>query len=295
VKYEILGPLRVVDGDRASFISAPKAEQLLAILLIRVDQVVTIDELIAELWGDRAPRRAVAGLYVYISQLRKFLLASGSPQDPILTRPAGYLLRLGSDELDFHRFQSLVNTGRANVKEQRLEEAVDAFEGALSLCRGTLLPTLANGPVGYGFLAWLSEARLECNEMLIDAKLSLGRHRELVGRIHSLIAENPLREVFYCQLMLALYRCDRQVDALSVYQQARHRLNDELGLEPCRALQDMQRAILQADMRLEQAQPVAWTAPVPNPRVEKSPPQGGGTAHHVHPLLRRPGKPIAAL
>jgi DNA-binding SARP family transcriptional activator len=257
MRYEILGPLRVTDGARASFISAPKTEQLLAILLIRAGQVVTIDELIGELWGDRAPRRAVAGLYVYISQLRKFLLSSGCAQDPILTRSAGYQMQVESGELDFHRFQEFVSVGRVNANACRYEEAAMYFRQALSLCRGPVLASLANGPIGYGFHAWFSETRLESEEQLIDAEFRLGRHREVIGRLHSLIAENPLREMFYHQLMLALYRCDRQADALAVYGRARRTLNEELGLEPCRALQDLQGAILRADPWLELERTVA--------------------------------------
>ncbi len=251
MKYEILGPLRVIEGDRASFIGAPKTEQLLAILLIRADQVVTIDQLIAELWGDHAPRRAMAGLYVYVSQLRKFLASAGKAESPILTRPSGYLLRLGPDQLDFCLFQDLVNLGREQAREGRHDRAVASFEHGLSLWRGPLLSSLSNGPIGYGFVAWLTEARLECTEMLIDAQLQLGRHRELVGRLYSLTAENPLREIFYRQLMLALYRSDRQADALAVYHRARQTLHHELGLEPCRALQELQRGILMADQRLD--------------------------------------------
>jgi DNA-binding SARP family transcriptional activator len=251
MRYEILGPLRVTHGDRSSFISAPKAEQLLSILLIRAGQVVILDELIAELWGDQVPRRAVAGLYVYISQLRKFLFAAGCEQDPIITRPSGYLMQIDATEMDLHYFQERISAGRVYVKDQRYENAAIAFGQALALCRGPLLSSLANGPIGYGFHTWFSEARLESEEMFIDAQLRLGRHREVVGRLHSLTADNPLREVFYHQLMLALYRCDRQAHALAVYQRARQILNEELGLEPCRALQDLQSAILRADPGLK--------------------------------------------
>ncbi len=102
-----------------------------------------------------------------------------------------------------------------------------------------------------GFVTWMSDARMECLEMLNDAQLELGRHRELVGRLYSLITEHPLREAFYRQLMLALYRSECQAEALKVFQVARRTLNEELGLEPCRALQDLQRAILTADDQLE--------------------------------------------
>lgn len=246
MRYEILGPLRVVDDGNNSFISAPKIEILLATLLVRADQVVAADKLMAELWGERLPRRAAAGLYVYISELRKFLSRPSRPGSPIVTQPPGYMLRMGSDELDFRSFLRLMRLGRDFARDRLDGEASECLEHALSLWRGPVLEQLGNGPIVVGFVTWLTEARMECTEMLVDAQLRLGCHRELVGSLYSLTVEYPLRESFYRQLMVALYRSERQADALKVYQSARTMLNDELGLEPCRALQDIQRAILTA-------------------------------------------------
>jgi SARP family transcriptional regulator, regulator of embCAB operon len=250
MRYEILGPLQVAYNGKAGSISAPKTEQLLATLLIRHDQVVTIEQLIEELWGGQVPKRALAGLYVYVSQLRKFLSTAGQGNNPISTYSSGYILRLGADELDIVDFQELVNSGREHVKAQDYERAIVALESALALWRGPILAIPDNGSIGYGFVTWISELRLECTELLIESRLCLGHHRELVGRLYSLTVEHPLREVFYCQLMLALYRSDRKADALTIYQRARQTLQSELGLEPCRALQDLQGAILSADDHL---------------------------------------------
>jgi SARP family transcriptional regulator, regulator of embCAB operon len=251
VRYQLLGPLRLVDGDDCSYISAPKIETVLAVLLIRSDQAVAPTQLITEIWGETPPRRATAGLHVYISQLRKFLDRPDREQSPVVTKSPGYLLAKGSDEVDFHIFLQQVNQGRAHVREEHHEEAAACFENALAIWRGPVLSDVRNGPIVDGFVAWLTEARLECLEMLAESHLALGRHRELVGLLYSLTAENPLREAFYRLLMLALYRSERQADALQVYQSARRILSDELGLEPCRALQDLQRAILVADHRLD--------------------------------------------
>jgi DNA-binding SARP family transcriptional activator len=251
VKYEILGPLRVTDGDNTAFISARKIEVLLAVLLIRADRVVPAGGLIAEIWGGHAPRRATAGLQVYISQLRKFLWRPGRDEGPIVTRPPGYLLSLGPDELDLHTFQRLADLGRTYSREGRHEEAGECFQKALALHRGPLLDDVRHGPIVEGFATWLVEARLECIEMLVESQLQLGRHRELVARLYTLTAEYPMREVFYRQLMLALYRSERQADALRVYQMARRTLREELGLEPCSAVQNLQRAILAGDPALD--------------------------------------------
>jgi SARP family transcriptional regulator, regulator of embCAB operon len=266
VRYELLGPFRVVDNDQSSFITARKIETLLAVLLIRADHVVAREQLINEIWGDNAPKRAMAGLHVYISELRKFLARDGRPESPIVTRPPGYLLRLDGDELDVHSFLELLDDGRIHLRERRYERASACFEKALSLWRGPVLGDRSNGPIAEGFVTWLTEARVECIEMLVDSQLCLGVHRELVGPLYSLIAEFPLRESFYRQLMLALYRSKRKADALSAYQMARRTLSEELGLEPCRALQELQRSILTADHQLD----------VPHPRRGRDPRRTAG-------------------
>jgi SARP family transcriptional regulator, regulator of embCAB operon len=253
MRYEILGPLRVRDGDHGAVIGARKVEMLLAILLTRGNQVITIDQLISEIWGEQAPRRAVAGIHVYVSQLRKFLERPGY-SNPLVTRSPGYILRVDPGELDSDVFQELVKVGREHVREGRVASAAALFERALALWRGQVFSDLWRSPILSGFATWLTELRLESIEMMVDAQLELGRHREYVGLLYSLTAEYPLRETFYRQLMLALYRSERQADALGVFQSARRILDDELGLEPCRALQDLQRAILLGDNSL---QPIA--------------------------------------
>ncbi|MBC3989119.1 AfsR/SARP family transcriptional regulator [Streptomyces sp. AC563] len=256
MRYEIMGPLRVVDGEEKSSIRARKIEVLLTVLLVRSDQVVPVDHLITEIWGEEPPRRVIAGLHVYISQIRKFLNRPDRDESPVLTRPPGYVLRLGPDELDIRHFERLVNDGRHHSRAHRYGQAAHSFESALALWRGPLLDDVCCGPILEGFQTWLYEARLECVEMLMDARLMLGRHRELVSDLYQLATEHPLREALHRQLMLALYRSGRRADALHVYQSARKTLNEELGLEPCRDLQALQQAILTSDDRLELPMPL---------------------------------------
>jgi DNA-binding SARP family transcriptional activator len=252
VRYEILGPLRVIDGSSHSFISARKIETVLSLLLIRADAVVLPSQIIAAIWGEEPPRRASAGVHVYISQLRKFLHRDGQgvAGSRILTRTPGYVLCQRDDEIDFQLFLQEVGLGRTFVREERLEEAAGCFERALAMWRGPVLGDIRGGAID-GFAAWLEEVRMECFELLAEVQLKLGRHRELVGQLYSLTAEHPLRETFYRHLMLALYRCERQADALRVYQNARALLATELGLEPCRSLRELHQAILMNDVRLE--------------------------------------------
>lgn len=246
MRYEVLGPIRVLGSGEPSFISARKIEALFAALLARCDQVVTTDQLIREIWGEAPPKRATAALHVYISQLRKFLKASGGlrTRSPIVTRPLGYMLRIGNDEIDVRDFQSLTDRGTDLYHRAEYGEAILVLERALQIWRGSALANHQEGLITYAYTTWLEESRLECTETLLEAYLKMGRHREVVGRLYALTTEYPLRESFYRHLMQALYRADRQADALAVYQTARTRLQDELGLEPCETLRQLNNDIL---------------------------------------------------
>ncbi|WP_026411146.1 AfsR/SARP family transcriptional regulator [Actinomadura oligospora] len=253
--YEIMGSLRVVDEKGKYVIRARKVSTLLTVLLVRADQVVSIDQLMTEIWGEEPPRRAIAGLHVYVSQVRKFLDRPGRPDSPVVTRPPGYLIRLGGDDLDVRIFERLVARGREHARHGLHERAAADFEQALNLSYEPLWDDVCKGPILEGFQTWLQETRLECAEMLMESRLALGRHRELVSDLYQLTTEHPLREALHRQLMLALYRCGRRGDALAAYQAARRTLRRELGLEPCPALQRLQRAILATDHRLDLAIP----------------------------------------
>lgn len=257
MRYEILGPLRVLDGEKSSTLSARNVAVVLAALLVNADRLVTSEQLITELWYDSPPRTATASLYVYISQLRKFLHHCGLTENPIATKAPGYALQTENDELDARNFQLLVERGRQHVRLGRPEQASESFTAALGLWRGPALSNLTDGPMVGGFATWLEETRLECMELMVEANLTLGRHREIVGQLYSLTVEHPLRETFHSQLMLALYRSERRADALAAYRSARETLHDQLGLEPGRGLRSLHRAILLADDKLDVREPHA--------------------------------------
>ncbi|MFI5749451.1 BTAD domain-containing putative transcriptional regulator [Streptomyces sp. NPDC051644] len=226
-------------------------EAVLALLLVRAGQVVSMDALVAEIWGDRAPRRVIASLQVYVSNLRKLLAAPGREESSIVTRAPGYLLNLSDDELDLHDFQRFLQLGKEHARAKRHEQAVASFQNALALCRGSAFSGIEDIQAIKSFATWCDELRLECSELLFDSKLALGQHRDLIGDLHALVTDYPLREAFHRQLMLALYRSDRQADALAAYRSLRDNLYHELGLAPCRGLRDLQQAILVSDSRLE--------------------------------------------
>lgn len=251
MRYEILGPARIVDdGGHGSFISARKIETVLVRLLIEAGTVVSADQLKSEIWDGNSPRQERAALYVYISKLRGFLARHGGPRERVVTRSPGYLLRLGDDEFDVDIFHQLLATARGHARARRHDRVVACCEQALALWRGVVAGDPHHGRAVRGLTARLTDERLECLEMTIESRMALGQHRQVIGRLYSLVVEHPLREVFYRQLMLALYRSDRQDDALRVYLHARDALKGELGLEPCPSLRDLQNAILASDRDL---------------------------------------------
>lgn len=246
VNYQLLGELRLAGEQDVVPIGARKVKTVLAALLIRANQLVSTDQLVAELWGEAPPRRALAGLHVYVSQLRKLLAGAGAGA-AMVTRSPGYLIQVGSDDLDVLVVRRLAQKGRAAMRADRHDEASAAFRTALELWQGPVLPDLRHGDIVRRFADWAEQLQLECTEMLVECELALGRHRPLVGLLTELVTEHPMHEAFHRQLMLALYRCERRADALASYQSARETLVRELGLEPGRALRELQHAILHED------------------------------------------------
>jgi DNA-binding SARP family transcriptional activator/Tfp pilus assembly protein PilF len=265
MEFRILGPLEVWCGGRRVPVSAAKQRTLLAILLLRAGRVVAAEALIDRLWGERPPATARKTLHNYVRRLRTTLAAgaTGLAAPPmLLTEPSGYLLRLGDAELDLHRFQRLREQAQQATSAGDLDRAAALLRQALGLWRGPALADMAAETLLRTEAARLEEQRLAVLEARIQAELELGWHAELVGELEALAAQHPLRESFCGQLMLALYRCGRQVDALGVYRAARRLLIEEFGVEPGPELQRLERAMLVADPSLAVPARPAPSAPV---------------------------------
>ena len=232
MEFRLLGPLEVSSEGEPLDVGGPKQRTLLAMLLLEPNRVVAQDRLLDALWEDEPPETAPKALQVYVSQLRKVV-----GKDRVETRAPGYVVHVQPDELDVERFERLQREGH--------------FEEALALWRGAALSDFAYQRFARSEIARLEELRLACLESRIEGDLERGLHHVVAGELETLVGAHPLREGLRRQLMLALYRSGRQAEALDAYQQGRAALVAELGIEPGRALRDLQQAILNQDPMLE--------------------------------------------
>jgi DNA-binding SARP family transcriptional activator len=234
MRYDVLGPLEVSDDGRPVEVTGRRQRALLAVLLLHANRVVPVERIVDALWGDEPPETAAKAVQVLVSQLRKAL-----GPEPLVTKASGYMLRVGDGELDVDRFRRLAEEGR--------------FAEALRLWRGPPLAEFAELSFAAAEIARLDEQYLACVEERVARDLDQGQRGELVGELERLVREHPLRERLRAQLMLALYRSGRQAEALAAYQEARRTLVEELGIEPGRALRELQQAILQQNPILDLA------------------------------------------
>lgn len=217
-------------------------------LLVHRGVPVSSDRLVEELWGEQAPSSAIKIIQGYVSNLRR-ALGDGL----LITRGHAYLLQPQPGQTDVDQFESLVADGRRALRQGDARTAAERLREALTLWRGPPLADFAYLSFAQAEIAQLEASRLAALEDRVDAELALGEDARLVGELEALVHEHPLRERFVRQLMLALYRSGRQADALESYRVARRRLVDELGLEPSRELQALERGMLAHDPALEPA------------------------------------------
>jgi YVTN family beta-propeller protein len=259
IDYRLLGPLEVGVNGHALDIGGQKQRALLVVLLLSANEPVSRDVLVDRLWGERPPGGAQHTLEVYISRLRKTLEpVAGRPV--VLTRPGAYVLRATSEHIDIGRFERLAAEGRRALAGGAPGRAAAVLREALALWRGPALADISDEPFAHTEIARLEELRAGVLEDRIEADLALGHHQDVIGELEALAAAHRLRERPYQQLMIALYRCGRQAEALAVYRSARRLLVDELGIEPGPDLQRTERGILEQDVSLKPPAPRAMAA-----------------------------------
>ncbi|WP_329109691.1 NB-ARC domain-containing protein [Micromonospora sp. NBC_01699] len=240
MEFQVLGPLSVTRaGKTVDLQPGHKPTLLLAILLARAPQVVSIDELLSGVWGDRPPRSARSNIHQYVHRLR---LALGPER--ITSHPAGYSLSTSDDEVDAARFRALVTHARHDLDQARTEDANLGLRSALDLWRGPAFDGFLDCEPVAAEADRLEQQRLSVQERWTETELDLGRHREMVEVLTELMNARPYGEGIRAQLMLALHRSGRRADALDLYRRTRNRFVAELGVEPGEALQLLHRRIL---------------------------------------------------
>ncbi|MBW4721014.1 AfsR/SARP family transcriptional regulator [Saccharothrix obliqua] len=245
-EFGVLGPLLVRRAGRLVPITAAKHRIVLATLLLGANRVVPASDLIRRVWGEAPPDRAAQTLPVYVMRLRRAL---GEPR-LIHTAPTGYRIDVPRDALDLHRFTDLAERGAALAAREDFTGACRAYEEALGHWRGAALVDVPSASLHETEAPGLAEHRLRVTSELVEVKLRLGRCDEVIADLRRLTARHPLRERFWSQLMVALYRVDRQADALDAYRQASTALARELGVDPSEGLRSVHHAILTGDPAL---------------------------------------------
>ncbi|WP_086800143.1 AfsR/SARP family transcriptional regulator [Streptomyces caniscabiei] len=264
---EVLGALSVRENGVSVVPTAPKPRQVLALLALNADQVVSVATFIEELWGETPPRSARTTLQTYVLQLRELIAEAlahdenerCTAKDILTTVPGGYRLESRGGTVDFREFERRAGAGYRAMDAEDYNGAARRLADALSLWNGQVLTDIQAGHQIDMEIRRLEEARLCALDQRIEADLRLGRHRELLSELTVLVKQYRMHESLHGQFMLALHRSGRRGEALNVYQRLRATLVAELGLEPSTALSRLQRSVLVARPELPTPAPARAT------------------------------------
>jgi DNA-binding SARP family transcriptional activator/class 3 adenylate cyclase len=283
VRFSVLGPLEIFDGERQVHLRSAKQRLLLTGLLVHANAVVSVDRLSDILWGDAPPADAAAALRNYVSRLRAVLepgRAAADPDGRLMSRAPGYVLRVDADEVDTSCFERLVAEGRVALREGDPDAAAKQLGEALALWRGPAVAEFADEPFAKAEAVRLDELRLSALEDRIEAELAQGRHGEMIGDLEAAARANPSRERLWARWMLALYRSGRQAEALGAFQELRAHLGEELGITPSPELVALEEAIVVQKPELD------WVPPPPQPAATET--LTGNGARHRDPVGSAP-------
>ncbi|GAA3615400.1 AfsR/SARP family transcriptional regulator [Streptomyces chitinivorans] len=257
MEIKVLGPLTAVERGVSVVPSAAKPRQILALLALQADHVVTVPTLMEEIWGENVPRSAATTLQTYILQLRRRIaVALGDDpgreaKDVLITQHGGYLLQVQPGQVDVQEFGQLAASGRAAYDAGDDRTASEMLGRALKMWHGPALVDVRVGGVLELEVLRMDEDRMAALERRVDADLRLGRHAELVSELRVLAARHPMHENFCAQLMVALHRSGNSWRALEAYQRLRNTLIEELGMKPSPKLQRLHHAVLSGDPQLD--------------------------------------------
>ncbi len=248
LRFRILGPLEVEHDGEELPVGGQKVRCLLALLLLRAGDRVSVESLSEALWGDERPATARTALQVHISGLRRVLAAD--PDVRIETLPGAYRLRVPPGSVDATRFRALSETGRRQAADSAWQQAAASLGEAVSLWRGSPALDVEMSSIPVEAIE-LEESYLATVESWAEAMLALGRHEETIELLERLRPRHPLRDRLHSLAALALYRCGRQGEALECLGELRRQLSSELGIEPGAGVQELERQILSRDPALD--------------------------------------------
>jgi predicted ATPase/DNA-binding SARP family transcriptional activator len=301
LRFGILGSVEVYGFEgRAVSVGGPRQVRLLALLLVHAGRAVSTDLLRDALWGGERPDGADKRVQMAVARLRKALDAVGGGA-ALRTVAGGYQLVVRPDELDAQVFETTMRAGRRALIGGDPDGAAKMLGNALDLWRGAALSDVSYEDWAQLEIRRLEELRLDAVQARVEAQLRLNRSDAVLGELEALVAKHPEREQLVSQLMLALYRCGRQADALEVFQRTRNRLVEELGLEPGPALSAVQRKILAQDPALLPDAPAPTAGPARPPSASRLPtaptPLIGreSAIETALKLLRQPGRRLLSL
>ena len=291
MEIRLLGPVEVGFGGEIVPLGPPRQRAVLAMLALAAPETVSTDRFVDGLWGEQPPANPVAALQVFVHGLRK-ALRSATTEELVLREPVGYRLAVEAGCTDVGQALRLHRTARDARDTGDLALAASSLTEARALWRGPSLADVRTAPFAEAEAVRLDQLRLLVEEDFFDVELALGHHASLVHPLTRAVDEHPMRERFWGQLMTALYRSDRQADALSTYARARERLADELGIDPGQALQQLELAILHQDPSMAAPPAEAPTAVAPRspsrvPRLTTPTFGRDELVADVHRLLRR--------
>jgi DNA-binding SARP family transcriptional activator/class 3 adenylate cyclase len=259
MQFRLLGPMEVTADEQTVALGGTKQRATLGFLLLQANRVVATSRLLNALWGvEEAPTTARKILQNAVYGLRGVLAShrgDAAEAPALLTQAPGYVLRVDPEQVDLHLFHKWVGLGRKKQAEGDATAAAALLREALALWRGPVLADLVEAGLDWPELAAVRSTRLDVIEDYFEAQLLCGAHYEILAELETLVQAEPLRERASAQLMLALYRCGRQADALNTYSHVRAALVENLGLEPGRGLQQLQQAILTQDPSLSMDRP----------------------------------------
>jgi DNA-binding SARP family transcriptional activator len=267
--FAVLGPLAVSADGAEIPLSSVVHRSVLAMLLLHANRPVSADALGEAIWDDDPPETARASLQNHVMRLRRALGPVGAR---VLTRAPGYLIEVGTGELDLDRFTRLRESGRGAARDGSWADAADLLRSALSQWTGEPISNVRPSYPLRGQARRLAELRLETTELRLEAQLHLGHHAEVIGDLRALAAIHPLRERFRELLMTALYADGRQAEALAAYLDLRKMLVGDFGIEPGHRIQRLHQQMLSADPALAEGSP-AYAEPASEPPEQVMPRQ----------------------